>query len=388
MEHGRARKHEEVRTNTVIIGAGASGLALGACLRRKEVPFVILEKADQVGAAWRKHYERLHLHTSKGISELPHFSFPPDYPRYPSRLQFVRYLEDYAEHFDLRPRFGQQVTSVSRHGGWWETQIPDGLYRSHNVVVATGHARVPKTPSWPGQDGYPGMVIHSSQYKNGEPFSGQDVLVVGFGNSGGEIAIDLYEHGVTPRIAVRSPVNVIPRDVLGLPLVAVAGLLSKLPARLVDALTLPIQRLMYGDLDQYGLRKLPNGPATQVEQDQRIPLIDVGTIDLIRKGHIEVRPGIERFEGEKVIFADGRREVYDAVILATGYQPRVDAFLQIDEDVLDDNGCPSMSGCEALPGLFFCGFHVSPAGALREINREARKIAKAIQKGVVVSEGR
>jgi cation diffusion facilitator CzcD-associated flavoprotein CzcO len=212
-------------------------------------------------------------------------------------------------------------------------------------------------------------------------------LVLGFGNSGGEIAIDLWEHGAQPSIAVRGSVNVIPRELLGIPVLAIGIVLSKLPSPLADAINAPILRVAIGDLAAYGLHKSAYGPMTQIQRDARIPLIDVGTLRLIKDGHIAIRPGIDRFTPDGVSFVDGQQAVYDAIILATGYRPRVDAFLQDASAAHDEQGTPLSSGCEsALPGLYFCGYSVARTGMLREIAREARRISRAIaQKPVRVA---
>jgi indole-3-pyruvate monooxygenase len=367
----------------IVVGAGPAGLAVGACLQRAGIPCLILEQADKVGVAWHGHYARLHLHTDKGHSGLPFAPLPREYPRYPSRAQMIDYLEAYARRFHLEPRLGQRVVLARQDHGAWEVQTQDNRYRAPNLVIATGYTREPWLPSWPGQDSFQGRILHSSEYRNGEPFKGQDVLVVGFGNSGGEIAIDLWEHGARPGLAVRSPVNVIPRDLFGIPILAIGILESRLPPRWADALNAPLLRAVQGDLTRYGLRKLPQGPITQIRRHARVPLIDVGTIQLIKDGQVKVHAGIERFTGDSVLFTDGKQGKFDAVILATGYLPRVDAFLQGVPDVCDDRGTPRFSGPEApVPGLYFCGFHVAPTGMLREIAREARQISAAIARSV------
>ncbi len=364
---------------TVIIGAGPAGLAVGACLNQAGIPHVILEQAESVGSAWRGHYDRLHLHTSKAFSRLPFFPFPKDYPRYPSRLQVIAYLEAYARQFHLEPRFGQKVISARHSNGSWEVKTQDNRYEADNLVIAAGYNREPHLPHWPGEELFRGPILHSSKYKNGEPYKSRKVLVVGFGNSGGEIAVDLLEHGAQPGLAVRSPVNVIPRELLGIPILAVAALENKLPPRWADALNAPILWAAVGDLTRYGLRRLPHGPLRQILSDARVPLIDVGTIRLIKRGQISVYPGIERFNEDGVLFTDGRQEKFNAVVLATGYRPRVDAFLEEASVCCDENGTPLASGREMpLPGLYFCGYYVSPTGMLREIAAEARRICSAI----------
>jgi cation diffusion facilitator CzcD-associated flavoprotein CzcO len=206
------------------------------------------------------------------------------------------------------------------------------------------------------------------------------VLVVGFGNSGGEIAVDLCEHGAqSVALAVRSPVNVIPRDLFGIPATAFAIAQRKLPPPVADALNAPLVRRRYGDLARYGLSKAAEGPLTQIRMRGRIPLIDVGTVGLIRSGEIKVRPGISAFTERGVIFADGSMEEFDAVILATGYRPALDTWFAEAATVTDAQGIPRKSGYEAgVPGLYFCGFTNVPTGLLREIGIEAKRIAQAI----------
>ena len=363
------------------MGAGPAGLAVGACLKQAGISCLILEQADKVGVAWHRYYQRLHLHTDKKHSALPFAPFPKEYPRYPSRSQMISYLEAYSRQFLLEPRLGQQVISAHQSDGIWEIRTQDTCYQASNLVIATGYNREPCLPTWPGQDSFQGGIFHSALYQNGEPFRGQEVLVVGFGNSGGEIAVDLWEHGARPSLAVRGPVNVIPRDLLGIPILAIGILQSKLPPRWADALNAPLLRAVMGDLTQYGLRKLPQGPVTQIRGNKRIPLIDVGTIQLIKRGQAKVYPGIERFSEDAILFTDGRQEKFDAVILATGYRPRVNAFLEGAVATHDEKGTPLFSGPETpIPGLYFCGFHVSPTGMLREIALEARRISAVIKR--------
>ncbi|MGZ6142723.1 MAG: flavin-containing monooxygenase [Myxococcales bacterium] len=363
-------------TTTVIVGASAAGLATAACLKRKGSEFVLLEAGDRVGAAWRNHYERLHLHTAKSLSALPFVPFPREAPRYPSRAQVVEYLESYAERLLLAPQFGQRVVSIKRDGEAWTVRTAEVAYQARNVVVATGFTRVPSRPSWPGMAEFAGRILHSSEYRSGKAFAGQRVLVVGFGNSGGEIALDLCEQGARPSLCVRSPVNVIPRDFLGLPILAWGLALSLLPVAAGDAVARAVSRIRFGRLDAVGLRKLPYGPMRQIREHGRIPLLDVGTIARIRRGEIEVLPEIESFTRNGARFRTGERH-FDAVVLATGYRPAVGEIVDAP-GALDARGTPLRSGEETLPGLYFCGFNVVATGMLREISREAGRIANSI----------
>ncbi|HSG44101.1 MAG TPA: NAD(P)/FAD-dependent oxidoreductase [Anaerolineales bacterium] len=370
------------KINTIIIGAGAAGLATGACLKQAGIPNIILEQSNQVGATWRKHYDRLHLHTDKRNSQLPFLPMPKDFPRYPARDQVVSYLENYAKQFKLDIFFDQQVTSVKRIDGQWHVQTESMLHSAPNLVVACGYSRQPLKPEWPGLDTFPGKIIHSLEYKNGAKFKGQKVLVVGFGNSGGEIAMDLHEHGAESNIAVRSAVNVIPKEIAGIPFLNFAIPQNFMPAWLADGINAPIVRMLIGDITKYGLKKLPYGPVAQARKDRQIPLIDIGTMKLIRKGHVKVHPGLESFSGNRIKFEGGQEAEFDAIVLATGYRPRVNDFLEDASSAFDEEGTPTSTGKESpIPGLYFCGFYVSPTGMLREIAIEAKKIGALIEKG-------
>ena len=372
-------RNDFLTTHTIVVGAGPSGLAVAACLKQAGIPCLLLEQADVVGAAWHRHYDRLHLHTPKAQSALPFLPFPSEFPRYPSRPQMVDYLETYARRFELDTRFGEAVRSARRVDNAWQIRSAKGTYHSQNLVIACGLTREPHLPDWPGLSSYRGTLLHSSQYRSGEPFRNRAVLVVGFGNSGGEIAIDLHEHGAKPALAVRGPVNVVPRDLFGIPITVISVMLNTLPSRVTDALSAPLMRLSLGDLNRYGLRKHDLGAVTRIRREARVPIIDVGTIALLRDGHVSARPGVERFTESGVVFADGTHHNFDAVILATGYRARADAFLERGLPVCDEDGTPLASGEETgIPGLYFCGYHVAPTGMLREIGIEARKVSAAI----------
>lgn len=368
-----------IEPDTLIIGAGPAGLAVGACLKREGVPCTIVERSSDVGSAWRGHYARLHLHTDRDRSTLPYQPFAPGTPRYPSREQVIAYLEAYAREFSLAPRFNEEVNRVRREGDVWRVETSKGIHHVKRVVVATGLTREPYIPDWPGLARFEGPVLHSSAFRSGEPFRGREVLVIGLGNSGGEIAIDLYEHGARPSLAVRSPVNVIPRELFGLPILAIASLLRRLPSPVADAIGAPLVRFALGDIEKLGLRRLSYGPMTQIARDQRIPLIDVGTLDLIRRKAISILPDVRRFDSGRVQFSDGTERPFDAVVLATGFKPSVDRFLELEGAPIRD-GAPTTSGVEAAPGLYFCGFRISTRGMLREIHAEARAIARDVAK--------
>lgn len=364
--------------DAVIVGAGPAGLACAATMRAAGFNVTVFEKADSVGSAWRRHYDRLHLHTDRKHSSLPDMAMPQTYPLYPSRLQMVAYLESYAARFEIRPDFNATVFCIRSDGARWRAETARGSTTAPVVVVATGIADAPYRPSWPGLDAYQGAVVHSSEYRNPAPYPAKRVLVVGFGNSGGEIALDLAEAGVDVALAVRGPVQILPRDLLGLPILTWAILYQRLPARLVDLINAPILRLAVGSIERLGLRRAVKGPRQMVEEDGRVPLIDIGTLGKIRDGSIKIRGAIDRFVSDGVAFADATVEKFDAVILATGFRPDLRRLIPDVEGVFDRRGMPLLTGrATNAPGLYFCGQTTSPTGQLREIGLEAQRIAES-----------
>jgi len=364
-------------TETLIIGAGPAGLATAGCLRKQKQPFTLVEQADAIGSSWRRHYERLHLHTARQHSALPFLAFPRGTPRYPSRAQLIEYLELYARHFQIDPLFGCRALSLKRGDDRWIADTSTGCFRARRVVVATGVNALPKVPSWPGRERYRGEIIHSSDYRNGEPFRHRRVLVAGFGNSAGEIAVDLHEHGARVMLAVRDAVNVVPRDILGLPILSVSIGLSWLPSKVADALAAPLVRLTLGNIEQLGLRKSVHGPLTEIAVRGRVPLLDHGTLRLIRAGNIEVMGEVTELGETSAHFRDGGSREVDAIIAATGFRSELEHLLEPPE-LPSPASKARHPGSTADHGLYFCGFAVSGTGMLRDIGIEARRIAHHI----------
>ena len=367
--------------DAIIVGAGPAGLACAGTMRAAGLDVTVFEKAGDVGAAWRRHYDRLHLHTDRNHSGLPGMAMSRDYPAYPSREQMIAYLESYAARFEIKPVFDTAVSRLCRDGAQWRADTAQGSIAAPIVVVATGIADAPYRPSWPGSESFAGAVIHSSEYRNPAPYEGKRVLVIGFGNSGGEIALDLANADIDVALAVRGPVQILPRDLLGFPILSWAILYRRLPARLVDVINAPVLRLAVGDIEKLGLRRATKGPRQMVEEDGRVPLIDIGTIAKIKDGSIKIRGGIDRFTTDGVIFTGESTEKFDAVILATGFRPDLRKLLPDVNDVFDQHGMPLVTGQRtSAPGLYFCGQITVPTGQLREIGIEARRIAQSARK--------
>jgi cation diffusion facilitator CzcD-associated flavoprotein CzcO len=360
------------QTNVAVIGAGPAGLAVAACLRKAAVDFIILEKGEQVGAAWRRHYQRLHLHTIKRFSSLPFRPFDRSYARYIPRAELVRYLESYAAHFDIKPRFGETVRSVRRDANAWIVESESGSFHAESVVIASGMNAEPVMPSFSGRESFKGRVVHSAEYADSMPFRHQRVLVVGMGNTGAEIALDLAEGGAEPTISVRNGVHIVPRDLFGIPIQMVAMAASALPSRANDTLFPFILDLALGDLAKFGIKRPKQGILEQTAKSHKIPVLDIGTAKKISEGAIKVMPGILTMTDDGVVFTNGEKRLFDAIIFATGYRPGYRSFLA-SHDI-----APDVERNNDNAGIYFVGFHVAITGQLHEIGKQAIRVANDI----------
>ncbi|MEU6366291.1 NAD(P)/FAD-dependent oxidoreductase [Streptomyces sp. NPDC046931] len=370
-----------------VIGGGPGGLAAACALRARGVRAVVLERSDRVGASWRRHYDRLHLHTTRRLSALPGLPMPRSFGRWVARDDMVRYLEKYAEHHQLEIVTGVEVSRVepAPDGTGWLLHATGGRRLTGSaVVVATGYNHTPRLPDWPGLDTYTGEFLHAGDYRSAGPFAGRDVLVVGVGNTGAEIAVDLVEGGASRvRLSVRTPPHIVRRSTAGWAAQYTGVLVRRLPVRLVDRLAGPMAKLSVPDLSAYGLPRPGTGLYSRVNEGA-IPVQDVGLIEAVRKGRVEIVAAVESFEDGKVVHADGSRTEPEAVIAATGYVRALEGLVG-HLDVLDVHGRPVAHGArtaDTAPGLHFTGFTNPISGMLRELARDAERIAKAVARSV------
>lgn len=371
--------------DTFIIGAGPAGLAVAGRLRKAGHDFEMLEKSEQVGFSWRNHYDRLHLHTVKELSHLPYLEFPESYPRYVSKNDLVSYFESYVEKFEIKPRFGEEIQAIEKtEDHSWKIRSKKGSeYLAKHIVIATGVNRVPKVPTWKGQENFGGTITHSRVYKNPQTYLGQKVLVIGMGNTGAEIALDLSEHEVNTYISVRSPISVVPRDLNGRPVQVTSKQLAKLPFGFGDWLGSQIRKIYFGNLSKYNLESSKEHPAVQLRETGKTPIVDIGTIQAIKAGKIQVVKEIDHFTKTGVVFKNGESLAVDHVILATGYAANIEEFVEKGGELLDKYACPKAPIAEGFhKGLYFVGFdNYKLGGILGTILTDSEKIANQIQHG-------
>ncbi|XP_074580617.1 indole-3-pyruvate monooxygenase YUCCA2-like [Curcuma longa] len=374
----------------VIVGAGPSGLAVAACLRERGIPSVVLERAGCIASLWQlKTYDRLRLHLPKQFCELPRMPFPAGFPKYPDKKQFVDYLEAYARAFHVRPRFHQTVVEARYDAavGLWRVRTSAGEkaegsreYFSRWLVVATGENAEAVVPDLEGAAEFRGTVAHTSSYKSGDSYRGKRVLVVGCGNSGMEVCLDLCNNNALPTIVVRDSVHILPRELLGCSTFGLSmWLLRWLPIQAVDLLLLLLARLLLGDTDRVGLTRPPVGPLQLKLLHGKTPVIDVGTLRKIKSGDIKVRPALKRLTQRGAEFTDGRSEEFDAVLFATGYKSNVPCWLKEEGFFSSKDGLPTRPfphGWKGERGLYAVGF---TKRGLLGASLDAKRIAQDIE---------
>lgn len=371
------------KIKNLIIGAGPAGLAVAGRMRKQGVGFEVLESSKKIANRWHHHYDRLLLHTVKQLSHLPHLEFPEDYPTYVPREQLVKYYENYAKHFDIKPQFDEKIVSIKLENEGWEVISERGKkFVAKNVIIATGTNRIPYVPVFKNQEEFQGNIVHSINYKNAEPFLNKKVLVVGMGNTGAELALDLSENNIDVTLAVRSPIAIVPRDVNGRPVQLTAKTLAKIPFGIGDWLGTQIRKMIIGDLTKYGVPLSKQHPVAQLRETGKTPVIDLGTVAHIKNGRIKIVGKIDCFFEKGVQFENGEKHEFDSIILATGYRAKVEDFLENGKEVLDKYSVPKQPiGEGEFKGLYFVGFdNYKLGGILGTLYNDSETIVRDILK--------
>jgi cation diffusion facilitator CzcD-associated flavoprotein CzcO len=365
---------------TVVVGAGPAGLATAGMLRARGVEAVVLERGDALGAAWRDHYTSLRLHTARSLSGLPGMRIPRSAGRWVGRAAFVEYLERYAHTRRIDLQTGIAVVRVDRAADGFELATTVGSLPAAAVVIATGYTNLPFIPPWSGTERFAGRLLHSHDYRDPAAFAGARVLVVGAGNSGSDIALDLAGGGAYGvAVAARTPPGIVPRQALGVPAQVAAIPLAHVPVRLADAAARIERRLFIGDLEELGLPRPREGVFRRHRRRGMLPILDHGFAAAVKAGRIPIVPAVEALSADGAHLEGGDLLPVDVVIAATGYRAGLEGLVG-HLGVLDRDSLPLHHGADVhpdVPGLHFTGFRNPITGALRTIGREAADIADA-----------
>ena len=367
-----------------IIGAGASGVTVAKALAQQGVDFDWFEKGSALGGLWRydndsgtsSAYRSLQIDTSSRSLAYPDFPVPPDRPAYLRAGHVLEYLESYAAEFGVADavQTSTEVTSVEQQGSRWVVTTDRHGPRVYDaVVVANGHLSVPRRPSFPGT--FTGQELHSHDYRTPEPFSGKSVVVVGMGNSGCDIAVDLARVAGQVHLSTRRSAWILPKYLLGVPTDRWSAFLTRrlrLPTPLARNLVKTVARVAVGPQERFGVPK----PAHPIHREHAT--IGQELLQYVAYDWIRVRPDIASFDGREVRFTDGTSTTADAVVYATGYDPSF-PFLPADLVARAESGqlYRRIAHPEA-PGLYFAGL-VQPVGpTIPLVEIQGRWIARVL----------
>jgi hypothetical protein len=336
----------------LVIGAGPVGLAMGAALKRRGIPFDIVDMALGVGGNWLHGvYRSAHIVSSKKATEYADYPMPADFPDFPSADQMLAYLTAFAEDRGLLSHceFNKNVSSAAPDDSdRWTVKFADGEARTYKgVVVCNGHHWDRRYPEFRGA--FSGEMLHSKDYREPAQLADKRVLVIGGGNSGVDMACDSGRFGQSCDISLKSGYWYLPKTFLGRPLTDIP--IWGLPIFMQRAILKSIVRLSIGDYRRYGL------PRPNHKLFERHPAFGTDLLNAIRLGRVKPRPGIDKVDGKTVTFVDGSTGTYDLIVAATGFHASLpflpDGLVKIKNDVVQVYGGAFPAG---VRGLYIVGW--------------------------------
>ncbi|WP_316525468.1 flavin-containing monooxygenase [Kitasatospora brasiliensis] len=365
----------------IIIGAGPGGLAVAWTLKEAGLNPLVLDREKIACSTWHSYYPSLRMNSWRRLSSLPGMRLSAEYGPWPMRNDFLAYMKKYIEVLDADIRHETEVHRVDREDGRWVVRTSIGDLPAKNVVVATGLHRKPFVPDWPGLDGFEGEFLHARDYQVPDPFVGKDVLVVGVGPTGIDIAVACALAGASRvRISIRH-MPVLFKLTATTSLLCQAIKHGPLPHWLVNRVSLVMHRRQWGDLTPYGLAPPTEGTmAGSARTGHSYGSIDRGLIQAVKEGLIEVVPGVTGFDKKAVLLEEGMSIKPDVVVAATGQRPDMERLVGHLKVLSQPGGRPLVHGGKTAPhapGLYFQGYRLPP-GQIPDMSTDARAIARAI----------
>lgn len=368
----------------IIIGAGPGGLAVAWTLKEAGLDPLLIDREKIPCSSWHAYYPSLRMNSWRRLSSLPGMRLSAEFGPWPMRNDFLAYMKKYVEVLDPDVRYETEVHRVDREAGRWVVRTSGGDLHTRNVVVATGLHRKPFVPDWPGLDEFEGEFLHARSYTVPDSFVGKDVLVVGCGPTGIDIAVAVANAGASRvRMSIRNmPVLFKLSPTTSLLCQAIKH--GPLPHALVNRASLLMHKMQWGDLSEYGLAAPKEGTMAGVARiGHAYGAIDRGLIPAVRDGSIEVVTGVTGFDKKAVLLEGGASIKPDVVIASTGQRPDMERFLGHLGVLAQPGGRPVVHGGRTAPhapGMYFQGYRLPP-GQLPDMAVDARAIARAVTGG-------
>lgn len=389
---------EYAKEDVLVIGAGPAGVATAYALEKAGISYKIIDRADKIGNTWASLYPTLTLNTSRYFSHMPGKPFPKSYGLFPTGKQYHAYLMDFVNEHNFNIHLGISVNRVSRDGNFWRVESSEGTCLYKIVISATGIWNSPIMPDIDGMDEFSGELYHAHDFQDTNQAKDRRVLVVGNGPSGIDISVAAGDVAKKSYITIRNGVVMKRRYPLGLTHHAWLLLAEKLPESCCRPLMKWLGSFNFGDTSRYGLNPPPPGSEgmTGYAGDE--------LLKAVKSGKVTPVSAPIKFEGNYAILADGERLEVDTVIMATGYQPVLHQYLDIEmhynpepwkaQSICDwqigpngQRGFPMRdtseypNGREILgnPGLFIVGTFYKGKGAMFNFNIEAEIASEQIK---------
>jgi putative flavoprotein involved in K+ transport len=353
------KTYETQHTHTVVIGGGQAGLSVGYHLAKRGIPFVILDAHPRVGDAWRNRWDSLRLFTPSRYAGLPGFPFPGRGDAFLTKDEVADYLESYAQRFHLPVKNGVKVDSLSKEGQRFVTTAGDLRFESANVVVAMANYQVPRVPDFARELDPAVVQLHSHDYRNPSQLRDGGVLVVGVGNSGADIGLE---------VAQSHPTWMSGKESGHIPFRIETFLASNFLVRLVRFVGHHVLTV-----------STPIGKVRPKLLSKAAPLVRVKPQDLIDAG-IERVPRVVGVRSGRPLLANDRTLDVNNVIWCTGYHP---GFAWIKMPIFGEDGRPvhERGIVHGMPGMYFVGLHflyAMSSASLIGVSRDAERVVKAL----------
>ena len=340
--------------DVVIVGAGQAGISTAYYLKREGLSFVLIDSNERIGDSWRRRYKSLILFTSRKYSSLTELQMNGPSEGFPTKDEMADYLEQYVSHFELPVKLNTNVTDIKKDHETFQVETNHGIIEAKQVVIASGAFQKPFVPQVTVNIGEKTFQIHSSSYRSTKEIMNGSVLIVGGGNSGAQIAVELA-HKSNVTLAVSRPFKYLPLRILG--------------------------KSIFYWLDFVGLLHAGiNTKRGKWFMKQSDPIFGSELKTLITKGRIQVKPRVVRVDGNEVLFEDNSVHAFENVVWSTGFVPSYD-WIRIDGVILSNGKPVHERGISPVRGLYFIGLpwqHQRGSALICGVGRDVRYLVPYI----------